>query len=245
MFNWNRVFWVVFVVLGAFIIAGTMVRIIYLDIVMGLLVVGVGAARLAEEITHRKMQHRHRSMHESINYLTSRLDSASGLAERLKENSESRFFKVDNKLRVLSGNMDDKYDAAVKKVIGLENRINDHSKFMLELAKRQESIKLGKEISQEPLPDLRPIIKVPSVVHENKIVRFELPRIAPRKSIKKVRSRSKRGLGNKTIINIQAPRTRVIKKIVKVESKKPKKSKALKTPKKKKEATKNISINIG
>jgi len=37
--------------------------------------------------------------------------------------------------------MDSNYDDLAKKAITLENRINEHSKFMLEIAKRQDALR--------------------------------------------------------------------------------------------------------
>ncbi len=256
MTEWNKAFWAIFIILGAIIIAGSMVHILYLDLLFGLLVIGVGAAKLAEEITDRRLQRKHAAMNESINYLTRQVDSTTGTAERLKDMSESRFFKIDRRLNDIGGKMEDKYEGAVKKVISLENRLNEHSKLMLELAKRQEIIKDKQEAVGEKLrhaiergalghamrqgshehmpraqqkpsvirvPEQKPqTIFVPSAATapEKRIMRFELPRIAPRtpaKAVPKKSGRPKRKsakaksgrmivTAGKTIINIQAPK---------------------------------------
>jgi len=245
MTEWNRVFWLVFIVLGAIVIAGSMVHILYLDLIFGLLVIGVGVAKLAEEITDRRLQKKHAAMNESIGYLTRQVDSTTGTAERLKDTSDSRFFKIHNRLNEIDETMDDKYDDAVRKVITLENRLNEHSKMMLELAKRQEAIKgrqdmVGERLRHlprmQPKPVYRPVIVhapaprpqtifVPraATVPEKRIMRFELPRIAPKRIFKlkpkarKVRRKAARQAP--TIINIAAPKPQVIKKIIKVRPK--------------------------
>jgi len=71
------VFWVIFVILAAFIIAGSIVRIIYMDVIFGLLAVGVGAAKLAEEITHRRIERSNSSINETVNYMTKQMEAAS------------------------------------------------------------------------------------------------------------------------------------------------------------------------
>jgi hypothetical protein len=265
MTNWNRVFWAAFVILGAAVIVGYAARVLYLDVLFGLLVVGIGAAKLAEEIAHRRMHLRERMMHDSIKYLTRQVDSAASTAEHLRGSADSRFFRIDSRLRELGDNLDDKYEDSVKKVVQMENRLNDHTKMMLEIAKRQEAIKERQaEIAERlkhiprgprvpsayapkpfttsvriPSTETRPI-HVPStaLVPEKKIMRFELPRIAPRKTKRKARPlrlklrlkpkvRAKRKARTKptTIINIQAPKPQVIKKIVRVRAK-PRKARA-------------------
>jgi len=282
----------VFIILGAIIIAGSMVHLIYLDLILGLLVVGVGAAKLAEEITDRRLARKHAAMNESISYLTRQVDSTTGTAERLRDASESRFFRINNTLKDIDERLEDKYDDAVKKVISLENRLNEHSKLMLELAKRQEAIKERQDAMKErqdivsdrlrrlpraqpglqPKPVAKPtIIRVPepkpatilvprmATVPEKKIMRFELPRIAPRvparagaklrpkkskrpalkrKAKRRVRAKTRMVVPGKTIINIAAPKpqvirkTKIIKKIVRVKPKKakPKKARPKKRP---------------
>ena len=191
---------------------------------------GVGAAKLAEEITDRHMQRKHAIMSESINYLTRQIDSTSNTAVQAKDVSDSRFFKIDRKLSEIDQSIEDDYDSLAKKMVSLENRISDHSKLMLEIAKRQEAIK--EKLSERPVPArIEPRqITVPSVVQEKKTFKFELPKIAPKAVIfrpdrkaKKIKV-SKPKPASKTIINIAAPKPQVIKKIIKVQAK-PKKAK--------------------
>ncbi len=224
MTQWNKAFWAIFVMLGAIIIAGSIVHILFLDIIFGLLVIGVGVAKLAEEISSRRLQRKHAVMNESINYLTRQVDSTTGTTERLKDASESRFFKIDRRLSDIGGRMENRYDDAVKKVISLENRLNEHSKLMLELAKRQEIIKQKQEVAAEMLRRLpavqhkpvatkapeqkpRPIF-VPAAARntERKIMRFGLPRIAPRVKAKPRRRPSKRASKPKKALKKKKPK---------------------------------------
>ncbi len=263
MTHWNRVFWAVFIVLGAIIIAGSIVHILFLDVIFGLLVIGVGAAKLGEEITDRRLQRSHSVMNQSISYLTRQVDSASSVTEHIKDNSDSRFFRTDRRFHDMEDKMESDYNSLAKKIISLENRTNEHSKLMLEIAKRQEALKAKQEqpIAAAPKPQI--FVPRTSVVPEKRIMRFSLPKIAPKAAavkIKKPKTRGRktiRAAAGKTVINISAPMATTAKKVrvkpttrpragakkTKPALKKPLKAKALKRNTTKKVA-KNISINI-
>lgn len=248
MTHWNRLFWAVFILLGIIVIAGAVARILYLDLIFGLFVVGIGAAKLGEEINHRRLQHRHRAMNESISYLTGKVDSAASAAEHAKDSSESRLFHVDRKLSEMSQKAENRFDEAVKKVISLENRLNDQSRLMLELARRQEAMKAAEErrAGHAVAQAARPVAAEPPIAPERRIMRFDLPKIAPRMAkAMKARAKPRKKAGTrrrrpravavgKTIINIQAPRPQVIKKIVRARPKKRARKKARARPARKK-----------
>jgi hypothetical protein len=176
--RWNCLFWLAFVVLGALIIAGSIVRIIYIDLIFGLMVVAVGAAKLGEELTDRKLRRKQSAMHESIQYLTGKVESASSVAENVRDRSDSRFFRIDQKRQEIEEKMESNYRDLVRKSVGIENRVNDLSKMMLEIAKRQEALK-----AKVPAPT-QAFFPKPVATQESRIMRFGLPKIAPKKPVK-------------------------------------------------------------
>jgi len=218
MSGWNAVFWAVFVALSAFVIAGNIVRVVYMDVIFGLLVIGVGAAKLGEEIKSRRIAKNNDAISESINYLTRQMEGSANQDQQVRDSYDSRFFKIDSRMAEMSGKAEARYNDIAKKVLSLENRLNEHSKFMLEIAKRQQPNDALRAMAMPATP-----------------LKFELPRISPKTSIKGRKSRRQKR-NPSTVINISAGKA-VVKK-GKVRVRKPL------NKRKPKKGTKNISINI-
>ncbi len=151
MAGWNTAFWILFVIMGIFVVGSALVRIIYIDLMLGFIVVAIGVLKLGEEISEKEIRNRHSNINESIKYLTHQLDSSNVFANRVKEKHETRFLHLDTKRAEIEQIVEDKFDSLAKKLIDHENRIRDITKVAVHVSKKHDSF--AKE-AQKKLKDV-------------------------------------------------------------------------------------------
>ena len=139
MTHWNKAFWLLFILMGALVVAGLIVRVLYLDIVLGIFVIAIGVLKLGEEISSKEIIDRHGDINDNIRYLSHQVDAGNLFARRVKERHEHRFLKLDNRRTDIENIIDEKYDSVAKKVIQLENKLNDITKALIEVSKRHDT----------------------------------------------------------------------------------------------------------
>ena len=139
MTHWNRLFWLLFVLMGLLVITASFMRVLFLELMLGFLVIAMGLLKMSEELASREIVTRHGSINESIRYLTHQIDSNSMLTNRLKERHEHRLLHLDTKRADIEKSIEEKYDSLAKKLIQQENKLNDAAKAIVEVAKRHES----------------------------------------------------------------------------------------------------------
>jgi len=144
---WNGAFWLLFVIMGALIATSSFLRVLFLDIILGFLVVAVGIMKLSEEFASRSVDNRHKNIHESINFLSHRLDNGDAFNTRIKERHENRFMHLDRKRVGIERTMEDNYDSLAKKIIQQENKLNDVTKALVEVSKKHDAF--AKESARE------------------------------------------------------------------------------------------------
>jgi hypothetical protein len=139
MAHWNKAFWLLFIVMGALVVSGLIVRVLYLDIVLGIFVIAIGVLKLGEEMSSKEIVNRHGDINDNIRYLSHQMDAGNLFARRVKERHEHRFLKLDNRRTDIENIIDEKYDSVAKKVIQLENKLNDVTKALVMVSKRHDT----------------------------------------------------------------------------------------------------------
>ena len=139
MTPWNKGFWLLFVVMGIFVVTGTFLQVVFLDLMIGFLVIAIGLLKLSEEFTHKDLTSRHSNINESLRYLTHMVDSSNSTLVRNNEKHENRFLHFDKKRAEIEETIEDKYDSLAKKIIQQENKLNDVTKALVEVAKRHDA----------------------------------------------------------------------------------------------------------
>lgn len=143
MTHWNKAFWLMFIAAGILVTAGSFLRVMYLDILLGFLVIAIGTLKLSDEFAHLESRGKHRDMGESLKYLTHQIDKSNEIASRIDHRHESRFLHMDSKRAEIENKIEDNYDSLAKKIIHVENRMSDVVKAVVEVAKRQEAAAKG------------------------------------------------------------------------------------------------------
>ena len=164
---WSSTFWLLFVIAGGFIITGSFIRLIFLDILLGLILIAIGVLKLSEDLARRNLGRRHSNISESIDYLADQLGTSTNLTRALRERHDHRFLHLDRKRAEIERGMDRNYRELAKKIIEVENRLNEiggalaHEIREVEKTgnsnsrKLEEKIKTGKESHKSNISELK------------------------------------------------------------------------------------------
>lgn len=122
---WNIVFWLLFVIVGGFVITGSFIRVIFIDILFGLFLVIIGVLKLCEDITRRNIDRKHENMNKNMDYLTNRVGMNTTLTKILKEKHNHRFMHMDRKRAEIENAIENNYRELAKKIMHVENKLNE------------------------------------------------------------------------------------------------------------------------
>lgn len=135
---WNKLFWIVFTVLGIFIIIGAIGNVFLVEILLGLVVVIIGMERLAEEVDKQAIRGDQAKIHENIDYVSTWLGDSYAFTKQFKDLHESRLHRIDARYAALSQKAEQQYRDMVRKMLELENRNAALQKTLAELEKNNK-----------------------------------------------------------------------------------------------------------
>lgn len=124
MNEWDRIFWVMFVVLEAAIIVGNIWVNSPVALILGFVVILIGTAKLGDDMFRRSMHHDHLASKETINKMRNWLNRQYELTQGIKDLHEHRLHKVDRKRTELEEILDKRYRELAGKMIDIENRLS-------------------------------------------------------------------------------------------------------------------------
>lgn len=141
--QWDKVFWALFIVIGAIIVIGTLGNVFIFDILLGVAVIIIGTQKLAEDIKTIKINNEQEKINENINNISHWLNSSYNYTKNIRDRSEYRFYHMNNK-RIKTdekiGGMERDMEILAKKMIDLENKLNEISRVFV----RREIIRSGR-----------------------------------------------------------------------------------------------------
>ncbi len=137
--HWDKIFWIVFVVMGLVVVAGYAIDLISFEffIVLGLFIVIIGAGKLAEEISKHKLMNYQDDLYKKIHQISNHLERTFNLANSYKNKTEFRLYKLDQRRKEVEIKIEKSYRDLARKIIELENKTRRISKFLIESEKRR------------------------------------------------------------------------------------------------------------
>ena len=102
--------------------------------------IAIGILKLGEEFGSNEIKDRHENFTDSMRYLNHVVDNTSALHTRTNERHDNRFHRLDVKRADLEKKIGDNYDSLAKKIIQQENKLNDVTKAVVEIAKRHDAL---------------------------------------------------------------------------------------------------------
>lgn len=135
--HWDKIFWIFFLLMAITIVAGGIAGFVSFEFVvlLGIFVVIIGAGKLAEEISKRKLLNYQNDIYQKMHQISQHLEKTFSLASMNKEKTEFRIQKLDQKRKDVEMKFNKNHRELARKIIELENRVNKLAKIAAERKK--------------------------------------------------------------------------------------------------------------
>jgi len=124
MNNWDKVFWMLFVLLQFAIIVTNIWFYNPVGFIVGLVLIVAGFAKLGSDIAHKKVRQDVLENKDSIKKMTNWLNRQYELTKGIKEIHERRFHRMDKKRMELEEDFEKSLREIAGKMIDIENRLS-------------------------------------------------------------------------------------------------------------------------
>jgi len=139
----DKLFWILFIILGASVIVGSMVSVMILDILLGITIIALGIHKLSQEISYQKAMQAQDNVQKKITHLLEWLEQNHIYTKNINKRTDIRFEKIHKRHEEIDENLEKKYRELAKKVFELENKLNEISRaFVI-----KERVRSGREKS--------------------------------------------------------------------------------------------------
>jgi hypothetical protein len=127
----NKVFWLVFIILGAVLVSGIVTSVFYIDVLMGLFLVIIGLYKIGEEFITDNLKGEQQRVSEDMDNVMEWLTHSYEFTKRMKDTHENRLHHLDHKRADMDKKIEKNYREIVRKIIEVENRLNKTSKGLI------------------------------------------------------------------------------------------------------------------
>ncbi len=124
----NKIFWVLFIVLGGVLVSGLITNVFYIDLFMGLFLVIIGLYKLGEEFMTDSLKRQQERVMDDMDNVMEWLSHSYEFTRKLKESHEGRLHKLDGKRAEMDRKIEKNYRDLVRKIIEVENNLNKTSR---------------------------------------------------------------------------------------------------------------------
>jgi hypothetical protein len=130
--HWDKIFWTFFALIGLTVAIGGFAGLMPAEFLMllGAFIIIIGAGKLAEEITKRKLMGYQDDIYRKMHQISQHLEKTFDIASMNKDKTEFRIQKLDQKRGEMEKQMNKNYRELARKIIELENRMNKLTKAM-------------------------------------------------------------------------------------------------------------------
>lgn len=131
MNKWDKIFWMLFVLLQISIILGNLWFYSPIGVILGFVVIVAGFAKVGDYVFHKKMKQEVLENKETMKKMTNWLNRQYELTQGIKDIHERRLHKLDRKRTDLEENVERRYTMLTGKMIDIENRLSLVSRALL------------------------------------------------------------------------------------------------------------------
>jgi len=124
MNSWDKVFWMMFVLLEAAIILGNVWAFSPLGVILGFVLIAAAFARIGDNILSARLHSRLGSNTKTIEKMRSWMNNHYELTRSIKDLHDHRIQKMETKKTDIDEKVEKNYREIVGKIIDLENRLN-------------------------------------------------------------------------------------------------------------------------
>jgi len=139
----DKIFWILFVIIGAAVIVSSSVNVIFVDILLGLIIIILGIHKLAQEKESKKMFRISKDAQKKLTHIIDWLEQSHKYAKNINAKAEYRFDKIHKKHQKLDDDIENKFNMVAKRVFELENLLKDISRVLID----SEKVRSGRKKS--------------------------------------------------------------------------------------------------
>lgn len=125
MNHWNRIFWAFFIFIGLVIIFGTLFQAMYVEVLLGLVVIILGIQKLGDEKVIMRLEDNQAKVNRSMDYMIHWSNTMHDYVKNMKGKHDFRLHNMDSKRAELEKKTEDNYRDLVRKIVDIENHMNE------------------------------------------------------------------------------------------------------------------------
>lgn len=130
--RWNKLFWMLFIVIGAVLIIGAALGALsLLEVLIAFIVIAIGAEKLGEEASDKRLQDEQGRINRDMLFISRWLENNNIFTRQLKDRHEVRLLKLDNKRAEIEKRHELGYRELAGKIFDVENKLNEVSRALL------------------------------------------------------------------------------------------------------------------
>lgn len=135
----GRIFWIVFIIIWVLLMVGISQRIIIFDLLLGLIIIILGLAKLSDDLRKKEFiditTKTSKNLEQINDYLTTHYD----FNKKINDKHNYRFFQLNKKRLKTEKKIEKNYRELAKKILDLENKLNDIKKLVVKKEKVRKS----------------------------------------------------------------------------------------------------------
>ncbi len=130
--HWEKIFWLLFAAMSLSLIGGAIAHAISFGmfVILGLIIVIIGAGKLAEELTNMKVLGYQDDIYKKLTSISQQLEKTFDLASRHKRTTDYRVHKLEKRRIDTDIKLEKRYRELVSKILEIENKVNRLEKAM-------------------------------------------------------------------------------------------------------------------
>lgn len=128
----NGIFWILFAVLGILLLIG-----ISPQLIVGVMIISLGIYKLDFDIQQKKRKEERESLQVTLGELKEWMQKEYEYIRAVEAKYDQRFFHSGTEKAKTGKRMEKEYRELVRKLLQLENKMNDISRILIETRKRQ------------------------------------------------------------------------------------------------------------
>lgn len=136
MHRYDKIFWVLFVMLEAAIVIGNVWNYTPMGAIIGFLVLAIGFARFGDYMVHKEREEAMKKHNSAIEKMKAWLNNQYQLTQGIKELHDYRLHNMEKRKIDLDEKIEKNYRELAGKIMDIENRVNLVSKVVISQQKR-------------------------------------------------------------------------------------------------------------
>lgn len=128
----DQLFWLLFIVMGIGVVTSTFFESLFIDIVLGIVIITLGINKLAIESSQRKITLSQGTVLRQISQIFDWLEQNHKHSKNLRDKTDFRFDKIHKKHSDIDEAVEDKFNQLSKNMFQIENKLKEISRALVD-----------------------------------------------------------------------------------------------------------------